>query len=80
MFSNCKYKNYMPEKVSANSSITEKNMNENLSIAFHERAAVLVKPRVRPNTVLMKCNRVGKKRVRGKASSRSAVEESPTNW
>lgn len=55
-------------------------MNENLSIAFHERAAVLVEPRVRPNTVLMKCNRVGKKRVRGKASSRSAVEESPTDW
>lgn len=52
-------------------------MNENLSI---ERVTVLFKLTVRSNTVLMKYNRVGKERARGKAFSGSAEEESPTNW
>lgn len=70
----------MPEKVSASSSVTEKNMNENSSIVFHERVTVLVKLRVRANTVLMNYYRVGKIRVREKAFSGSAEEESPANW
>lgn len=69
--------NCTSEKVSANSSFTERDVLENLGIFLHEEATWLVKHSVKCTTVLRKCNWTGKGRVRGKALAERAVGGMP---